>query len=100
MVKANPKDHDCKSCTHRHCTPAPSEDWPQSRGPASYPMFELPGFGEFRTCLKPMVTDKSKLLMRLYEDYRAGHLPRTGGMLDQPAAFVRAVEILRNAYGH
>lgn len=49
---------------------------------------------ESKTCLLPMITDTSSSLLRLYGHYKSGYLPFYGGVLDQPRAFVDAMEII------
>jgi len=36
-------------------------------------------------------------MLRLYSHYREGHLPMPGALMEQPNAFVEAVEIIRRA---
>ena len=49
---------------------------------------------ESRTCLLPMITPASRLMLRLYGHYRARLLPHAGGLLDQPNYYIEAMEIL------
>lgn len=58
-------------------------------------MFAIPEIGlESRTCLLPMVTDDSRVLLRMYGHYKNGLLPLSGGVLDQPAVFSEAMELV------
>lgn len=63
---------------------------------APYPKWRI-GDETFQTCPRFLVTEESAQMLRLYGHYDAGHLPFPGGILDQPAAFVEAVEIIRRA---
>lgn len=49
---------------------------------------------ESRTCLLPMVTAQSTYLLRLHGHYKRRFLPYAGGILEQPAYFAEAMEIL------
>lgn len=50
-----------------------------------------------RTCLLPMIEEESRDMLKLYSHYKAGHLPFSGGILDQPAAFGDAMVIIESA---
>jgi len=52
------------------------------------------GVIESRTCLLPMITPASRLLLRLYGHYKSRILPHAGGLLDQPHHYIEAMEIL------
>jgi len=39
-----------------------------------------------------MVTDRSRTMLRLFRHYRNGVLINAGGLLDQPAAYVDAMD--------
>ena len=41
-----------------------------------------------------MITDFSYQMIRLYGHYQNGYLPREGGILDQPAKYLTAMEII------
>jgi len=49
---------------------------------------------ESRTCLLPMITPASRLMLRLYAHYKARLLPHSGGILDQPSYYIEAMEVL------
>ena len=53
---------------------------------------------ESRTCLLPMITPVSHVMVRLYHHYQAGHLPFAGGLLDQPKQFLESMEKLGAEY--
>lgn len=52
---------------------------------------------ESRICLKPLVTPKSATLLRLYRHYQNRLLPFAGGILDQPAQYQQAMELIEGA---
>ena len=87
MVARDRERFNCQACRfHRHC---------DDSNPAGYPMFAIPEIGlESRTCLLPMVTDFSRQLLKSYWHYKNGLLPLAGGMLDQPAIFGEAMEVI------
>jgi hypothetical protein len=41
-----------------------------------------------------MVTDFSRRMIDLYGNYKQGYLPKAGGLLDQPNAYVEAMDII------
>jgi hypothetical protein len=77
----------CRQCRHhRHC---------DDSNPAPFPMFAVPEIGlESRTCLLPMITPFSHQLMRLYSHYKNQLLPFAGGLHDQPAIWMEAMEVI------
>lgn len=84
-MRADAEKYNCKTCTTRFCDagrPAPFDKW------------VLPDGTPSRTCLLPMVTRHTRELLRYYDFYRAGHLPREGGMLNQPNKFIQAIEVI------
>lgn len=76
----------CESCSWgRHCDvtrPAPFAKW------------KIAGVIESRTCLLPMISPFSRLMLQLYGHYTRRILPRSGGLLDQPNQYTEAMEIL------
>ncbi len=78
---------DCRACRYqRHC---------DERNPAPFPMFAIAEIGlESRTCLLPMIHDGSRELMRLYRHYKNNLLPYAGGVLEQPNAYLEAMEVI------
>lgn len=46
-----------------------------------------------------MVDALSSTLIRLFWHYKAGYLPRPGGLLDQPNAFIEAAELIESVQG-
>lgn len=60
-------------------------------------MFVIDDIGlESRTCLLPMVEDGSRQLLSLFQHYKNGLLPFAGGILDQPAAFGEAMNLIES----
>lgn len=51
-------------------------------------------------CLKPMVTEGSKFMLRLYRHYQNNILPFGGGILDQPNIYVQAMELIDGFKSH
>ena len=49
---------------------------------------------ETNRCLRQLVTPASWEFIRMYRHYKNGILPLAGGLLDQPARFVDAMEII------
>jgi hypothetical protein len=49
---------------------------------------------ESRTCLLPMITPGTRMMLQLYGHYKSKLLPHAGGLLDQPNYYVEAMEIL------
>lgn len=84
---------DCARCRNsHHC----DDDyrWPGSRGPAGFPVFAIPGVIESHTCLLPLVEAQSWAWIRMYKHYKAGYLVAGGGLLDQSAAYLEAMEVI------
>jgi hypothetical protein len=50
-----------------------------------------------RSCPRRQVTDESAYLLSLYSHYRAGHLLEAGGVNQQPAKFMTAMQIIEGA---
>lgn len=51
-----------------------------------------------RTCLLPMITPESRFWLRLYSHYKKQFLPFAGGILDQPAKYAEAMEVLDSTF--
>lgn len=88
-MRSDAKAYECSACFERYCN---------ADRPAPYDRWRLPDGTPSRVCLLPMVTDASRELLRLADHYRAGHLPRAGGVLNQPNKFLQALELI-NIYG-
>lgn len=88
-----PKEYTCATCTHRHCDE--SGEMEGSRGPAPFPKWEING-EVFRVCPLPQVTEFSREMLKLHMHYKNGYLPENGGLMRQPAGFLRAMEIIES----
>jgi hypothetical protein len=85
-VAHNADAFNCETCQWgRHC---------DERNPAPFAKWVIRGVLESKTCLLPMVTPQSKLLLRLHEHYENGVLPYAGGILDQPNYFTEMMETI------
>ncbi len=60
--------------------------------------FTIKGVIESYTCFLPMITPQSNELLRLFGHYRKGNLAFSGGLLDQPAAYIEAMELLDGTF--
>jgi len=58
---------------------------------------EIPGVIDSNVCLKPLITQQSIFLLRLHKHYENGMLPYSGGLLDQSAVFIEAMEVIGDA---
>lgn len=68
----------------------------QSVGPADFDMLEIPGTIVSRTCFLPLITDESRMLLRLHGHYKQHHLPDAGGVMDQPSVIMEAIEVIEH----
>jgi len=50
-----------------------------------------------RTCPRRLVTDYSTYLIGFYSHYKAGHLLVAGGISDQPALYLDAMQLIDGA---
>lgn len=67
---------------------------PGSIGPAPYVKFKIPGVIESKTCLLPLVDSQTWDILSMYKHYRNGLLPYSGGVLEQPNAYLVAMELI------
>jgi len=51
-------------------------------------------------CFKPMLGDYDHHIMRLFRHYKRGNLLITGGVMDQPNAYLQMMEQLEDRLGH
>ena len=73
---------------------------PGSKGPAKYPKWDIPGvLVDSRICPLPMITGETRSMLKLHAHYKNGILPISGGILDQPAAYVEAMNIIESYHG-
>jgi len=82
-------EYNCKTCKTRHC---------DDSNP-SHQLYEISHkkYGVIirtNTCLLPKITPQSHEFMHLYNHYKNGMLPFQGGLLDQPAAYVDAMDLI------
>jgi len=85
-VAHNAEQFRCETCSWgRHCD--------ASRA-APFAKWVIRGVIESKTCLLPMITPASRLMLRLYMHYKARLLPHAGGLLEQPHYYIEAMEIL------
>ncbi len=81
----------CEFCTWgRHC---------DKSNPASFNQWVIPNIIDTNICLKPMVTSKSLGFLKMYTHYKNRLLPYSGGILDQPYSYIRAMEIIESELG-
>ena len=45
-------------------------------------------------CPLPTITDKTYRILRAYDNYKNGLLPLSGGYLEQPQYFIRAMDFI------
>ena len=73
---------------------------PGSKGPAKYPKWDIKVVLEdSRICPLPMITGETRSMLKLHAHYKNGILPNAGGILDQPSAYVEAMNIIENYHG-
>ncbi|MFP4560983.1 MAG: hypothetical protein ACLFQ3_06625 [Thiohalorhabdus sp.] len=99
-MNLNGGSFDCENCIWgRHCDE--EGELEGSRGPAPFVKWEIEHGGAqilaSRTCPKPMVTEQSTGYLRLYNHYERSVLPYSGGLLQQPAAYLEAMEVIESA---
>lgn len=67
-----------------------------SEDPATHDVWELFGEG-YRVNPRHLVTDDDLDMIRLWRLFQQGHLPDTGGVMDQPAAMIDGFGIMAAA---
>lgn len=87
---SEPQSFDCKTCQHRYC----GKGIEGGNGDAPYKMWTIKGVGQLQSCPLPMISEDSRLFLRLHKHYRNGILPLGTGLLEQPNKFLQAMEIL------
>jgi len=60
----------------------------------------VPGVIDSNVCLKPLVTHFSHQMIGLYLHYGKGALWKAGGISDQPALYLQAMEIIGSTLKH
>jgi len=97
-VRDNADKFNCKKCTFgHHC----DDDmlWPESIGPSTNTLIEIQRDGfelKSKTCLLPKITDRTNNFFKLYKHYSKGVLLVAGGLYDQPAIYIEAMDIIGN----
>lgn len=92
-VAAHRDQYHCPNCRWgRHC----DEDlrWPTSVGPAGFLAFAISNVIESKTCFLPMITPFSSRMLNLYGHYKNSVFPLSGGLLEQPNLYLRAMELI------
>lgn len=67
-----------------------------SIGESSFHFREIEGVIKSKVCLKPLVTNWSRSMISLFHHYQSGHLANDGGILNQPHAYLHAMEIIKS----
>ncbi len=83
-------DLDCQKCTEQRKI---------SRGckeEAPAPVFEMDGEKYYRCPLK-LIRKETLEYVRFHRFFQMGYLPNAGGLLEQPAKFLNAIEVIENA---
>jgi hypothetical protein len=84
-VGRNIAKFDCDKCTWgRFC----SED-----NPAPFAKWDIKGVIKSKVCLKPMITDRSAMFIRMYRNKDRGN-PFAGGYFEQPNLYIEAMEVI------
>jgi hypothetical protein len=65
-------------------------------GQQSYDRWELKGVLTTRTCPRRLTDAESYEWLPLFSHYRAGHLLTSGGIMDQPAAYFEAMNLIQH----
>lgn len=115
MVAAQLRGIHCHDCKHKDCDGSKGASWFVLDGPATAPerippagmpvnpVWELfePGnldptsrWEDIRYCPLSRITEETALYLKYYGHYKNGYLPAEGGLLDQTARFLRAMEII------
>lgn len=92
------RDPKCAPCEKCDCVDgeAPFPRW-QVKGEPIFPDGSGGFTSETRSCPRRMVNADSIYLWSLFLHYRAGHLLEAGGIADQPAAYLKAMQFIESA---
>lgn len=92
-VGQNAREFDCHTCGYKHC----DEDGrlPGSRGKAGYDAWQLDGVN-YRVCPMMQITPMSRQFMMLHTHYAKRLLPFHGGLMNQPNAYLQAMETIES----
>lgn len=61
-----------------------------------FEQWEIIGVLETRVCLKPMISPWALEMLMLYQHYKNGVLWQGGGISDQPASYLQAMEVIES----
>lgn len=89
-MRRNAADFNCQTCRERHCDE--EGKLPGSKGRAGYPKY---GDGRY-TCPLPEITSLSRTFLSLHTHYKSRLLPLSGGLLNQPNAYLQAMELIES----
>ena len=96
-ISENRQKFDCQQCSCHHYCGEDKELFPQSKGSASFDLFEIKRAGlsiKLNSCLVPMVTRRTNYFLQMYGDYKRGNLLGSGGVNDQPNLYVQTMRFL------
>jgi len=91
VISRNPAEFNCP-----RCSPAKQIENGCEQDSPIPKRWEIAG-QSYQRCPLRLVTAKTWLAIRLYQQYERGFLPVSGGILEQSAAFLQAVEIIQAA---
>lgn len=101
-IARQPAEFNCKTCRHRHCDT--DRAMPRSKGPAPFMMWVIadPDGGtvpifESATCPLPEIPARIWDMFTLYRHYKNGILFASGGIIDQPARYLQAMDEIERA---
>lgn len=83
-VACEPQNYPCGTC---NCDPDGRDPWGDK--------WKIPGVIESDVCLRKLLTPFSILMLDLYQHYGNGVLPFSGGLLEQPYTYFRAMTIVQ-----
>jgi len=81
-----PASFNCDTCSHKNC---------DENNPAHIYRWSVKGLIESKTCLLPMVTNNSWMILDWYEHYKGRVLLKSGGLLEQPKYYIEVMTILK-----
>jgi hypothetical protein len=92
-VNKNSERFNCEKCEWgRHCNES---------NPAPFPKWEIPQINlKSKICLLPMVTAEAQEAIRLYGFYKQKILALSGGVLEQPDKYLKAMQTIERQINH
>lgn len=57
-------------------------------------LWEIPGVIKTQKCLRKMITQESADFYSLYKHYQNGVMPYSGGLFEQPNAYLEAMDLI------